>query len=504
MNRILPVALFALLLSTRLFSQCSPQGNQTSYGTNNVWRGYMYNNTNFGSYRGYVTEGTASSPNFDQDFGGTNVNFPTYNCFVNTETFSARYKLTKTFTNGTYDFTVGGDDGYRFSLDGGSTWVINQWNEQSYNTTTYTVNLNGTYNMVLEYYDNTNDNRLSFSVAPSCTGGENTATYGASDTWRGYIYDGTNFNIYKGMVTEGISGNPSFTQDFGGSNTTFATSGCGVNTETFSVRYRLTKNFTYGNHTFIVGGDDGYRFSLDGGSTWVINQWSDHSYQTTTYSAVFSGTRDMVLEFYENGGDNRISFTTQFNIPLPVKLLSFTGKEHDKLAELNWDITQDSDPDYFEVQKSNDGNSFTDIATIPGPAGRQLAASVAYQYSDPALLTGGASFYRLKMTDISGTVTYSKIVLISTAVVARNEIKIFPTLVTDNNINLKTGSSLKQAFFEIFDFTGKLLLSQQIPVTAAGQTINIPLSNRNLAKGMFLVRIKEAGVPVCTQKIIVQ
>lgn len=503
MNRILIAALFVLLLSNYSFSQCSPQGNQTSYGTNNVWRGYMYNNTNFGNYRGYTTEGNASSPNFDQDFGGDNVNFTTYNCFVNTETFSARYKLTKTFTNGTYDFTIGGDDGYRFSIDGGNTWVINQWNDQSYNTTTYTVQLNGTYNLVLEYYENTGGNRLSFSVSTSCTSTENTATYGTTDTWRGYLYDGTNFNVYKGMVTEGTSGNSSFTQDFGGSNTTFATSGCGVNTETFSVRYRLTKNFPYGNHTFIVGGDDGYRLSLDGGATWIINQWNDQSYQTTTYSAVFSGTRNLVLEFYENSGDNRISFTTQFNIPLPVKLLSFTGKENNKLAELSWDITQDSDPDYFEVQKSDDGNRFIPIKTIQGSAGQQQAASVSYHYQDPIQLNS-TSFYRLKMTDMSGTVTYSKIVLISTAAVARNEIVVFPTVITDNRIHLKTGSSLKQPVLEIFDFTGKLLLSQRIPATVAGQTVNMPISNGNLAKGMFLVRIKEAGVPVCTQKIIVQ
>ncbi len=503
MNRILTVALFVLLTSYYSFSQCTPQGNQTSYGTNNVWRGYMYNNVNFGNYRGYVTEGNASSPNFDQNFGGDNVNYTTYNCFVNTETFSARYKLTKTFSNGTYDFTVGADDGYRFSLDGGNTWVINQWNDQAYNTTTYTVQLNGTYNLVLEYYENTGSNRISFSVATSCTSGENTATYGAGDTWRGYLYDGTNFNVYKGMITEGTSGNPSFLQDFGGSNTNFNTSGCAVNTETFSVRYRLTKNFPHGNHTFIVGGDDGYRLSLDGGATWVINQWNDQSYQTSTYSAVFSGTRNLVLEFYENSGDNRISFTTQFNIPLPVKLLSFTGKESNKSAELGWDITQDSDPDYFEVQKSNDGNNFTSIATIQGSAGQQLAASVSYHYTDPAHLTG-TTFYRLKMTDISGTVTYSKIVLISTAAVARNEIKIFPTIVTDNKINLKAGSSLKQALIEIFDFSGKIILSQVLPPTAAGQTINMPVSKGNLAKGLFLVRIKEAGVPVCTQKIIVQ
>ena len=59
---------------------------------------------------------------------------------------------------------------------------------------------------------------------------------------------------------------------------------------------------------FDVGADDGYRLSLDGGSTWVINNWGDHSYTLPAiYSATLNGTYNMVLEYYENGGQNRIS-----------------------------------------------------------------------------------------------------------------------------------------------------------------------------------------------------
>jgi len=59
-----------------------------------------------------------------------------------------RYKLTQSFADGDYILKVGGDDGYRLSLDGGTTWAINNWNDHGYTTSTYNIHLNGTYNFV--------------------------------------------------------------------------------------------------------------------------------------------------------------------------------------------------------------------------------------------------------------------------------------------------------------------------------------------------------------------
>jgi hypothetical protein len=481
------------------YCQC-PTGNQTTYGTNNVWRGHIYDNADLTTYRGYVTEGNAGSPNFDESFGGDNVSYNTNSCTITTETFSARYRLTKSFSNGTYEFIVGGDDGYRLSLDGGSTWVINQWSDHSYQTTSYTVSLNGTYNMVLEYYENAGGNRISFSVGPGCSGTGSTTTYGTGNVWRGYVYDGTNFNTYKGRISTGAAGSADFITDFGGSSTTFSTSTCNVQTETFSVRFRLTKNFPAGQHTFIVAGDDGYRLSLDGGSTWVIDQWNDHSYLASTYTAVFSGNRSIVLEYYENTGDNTISMAIQLNTPLPVKLLTFSGKEKNRKAELNWTITPDSDPDHFDVEKSVDGINFTGIATIPAATGQNNGSSVAFQYNDASLLNG-KYYYRLKMVDVSGVTTYSRVVLITNAAVTK-DITVFPTVVTDGIVYLKTGTALFQATSDVVDMNGRLLNSHLLGQLSAGQAVSLQLPA--LSKGIYIVRVKDSRGFIASQKIIIQ
>nr|HPZ89126.1 hypothetical protein [Flavihumibacter sp.] len=135
MRHFFLLSLLFLAISTTSYAQpCTPQGDEVTYGTGNIWRGYVYNNSNLGNYRGYVTEGSASSPNFDENFGGDDVTYATNGCGTQTETFSVRYKLRKNFAAGTYTFTIGGDDGYRFSVTGGSSWLIDNWVDQGYTT----------------------------------------------------------------------------------------------------------------------------------------------------------------------------------------------------------------------------------------------------------------------------------------------------------------------------------------------------------------------------------
>jgi len=145
---------------------CTPQGDQTTFGKHNIWIGYVYQQTNFTNYNGYVDEGTSSSPNFNEGFGGQQASYATNGCSVSTGNFSVRYKLKQTFPGGTYQITVGSNDGFRLSLDGGATWAIDRWNDQSYTTASVTASLHGSYDMVLEHYTNSNTNQVSFNVSP--------------------------------------------------------------------------------------------------------------------------------------------------------------------------------------------------------------------------------------------------------------------------------------------------------------------------------------------------
>lgn len=141
-------------------------GDQVTYGTGS-WIGYVYANTNGGNpptnafnttYRGYVTQ----TENFDLNLVDGSLSGPNV-CGSYADNFAVRYKMNRNLPAGCYTFTVGGDDGYRLSLDGGLTYVVNNWGDHSYQETTYAVYLNGNTNFVLEYFESRGQSRVRFS-----------------------------------------------------------------------------------------------------------------------------------------------------------------------------------------------------------------------------------------------------------------------------------------------------------------------------------------------------
>jgi hypothetical protein len=463
------------------------QGDQSTYGTNNVWIGYAYKGTAFNYYQGYVTEGTASSPNFDESFGGDQNNYTTNGCSVYTEQFSMRYKLNQSLI-GSYTITVGGDDGYRLSLDGGTTWAINNWNDHGYTTSSITVSLTGTTNLVLEYYENGGGNRVTFNLVYNCTGSGSPTAYGTNNVWQGHLYQGMNFDTYKGDITEGTASNPTFDETFGTNNGNYYTNSCYVVTEQFSARYKLQQNLPYGNYVITVGGDDGYRFSLDGGSTWVINSWNDHVYTTSTYSATLSGTKNMVLEYYENGGVNRVSFSWSSTL-LPVTLTSWTvTARSDDQALLKWTFTDAVNFDHFVVQRSTDGQNFQDIQSLP---------SGTTQYTD---LFGynGTVYYRLKMVDIDGQNNYSGVASLVSHSNTTN--RIYPTIVENSTVYVETAKTIRQARVELFDMNGRRLREKEWPSLDGRQQIALT----GLPAGAYLVRLSDIQGPIAKQIIMIR
>ncbi len=493
------IAFICLLLAGNIQAQtCTPQGNPAVYGSGNSWIGYMYQGKSFNTYKGYITEGNSNAI-FNETFGGAQTNFVTNGCPVLTDTFSVRFRLAKTFAAANYAITVGGDDGYRLSLDGGATWVINRWNDQSYSTTTYNIYLNGTYNLVLEYYENFGDNRISFSTEVICTGNGNPAEYGTTNTWIGYLYQGMNFETYKGYINKGGTNNPNFDDNFGGGSTpvTVNTSNCSIQTQTFSARYRLQKTFAAGNYMITVGGDDGYRLSLDGGATWVINRWNDQSYSITTYTVNLSGTYNMVLEYYQNGGFSRISFNLAVNSILPVKLASFTAvAAAPSKAQLNWAITNAVNFSNFTVQRGTDGVNFKNLKTIAAQNGNS-SLQQAYAYTD--LQFTGTMYYRLAMTDLDGTITYSDVLRLQGAV--SNEVKIFPTLVEGNNLYIESGKTVQHATAMIFDMTGKKLAEQVLQNVQGRQQVQL---NAAIKTGNYIVSVSDSQGQMAKQIIFVR
>jgi hypothetical protein len=165
---ILIFALTLLLLNSGNAQSCTPQGNQTSYGSANIWIGYVYQGSSFESYKGFVTQGSSQSPDFAVSFGldSPNAKYATNGCSVSSEQMSVRYLLTEHLGAGNYSFTLGASGSCRLSLDGGNSWVIDNWSSASNAAGSYAVTLpSGNYDMVIEYAQQDGPGNLQFSMS---------------------------------------------------------------------------------------------------------------------------------------------------------------------------------------------------------------------------------------------------------------------------------------------------------------------------------------------------
>lgn len=117
--------------------------------------------------------------------------------------------------------------------------------------------------------------------------------------------------------------------------------------------------------------------------------------------------------------------------PLPVELVSFTAEAKNGIVQLDWVTASEKDNDFFEIERSFDGESFETIGVVEGNGTVQY--EIAYDFIDMYPLNG-KSFYRLKQHDYDGNFEYSPIVSINIDVASN--LRLFPNPTTDQAIYL--------------------------------------------------------------------
>lgn len=182
--------------------KCVAQGDQTTFG-NGEWIGYVYSNytantlpapvavANNADYQGFVKEDAIFNTTVANGLpfrGGKDTKL----CDAPTERFFVRYKMKMTLTAGKYNFTVGGDDGYRLKIDGQLVTTINNWGEHSYTTNSVVKIMEAKeYTFEIEYYNGPNLAQVSFTYGKI----EGDPTVFGDNVWNVYGYLVENINV---------------------------------------------------------------------------------------------------------------------------------------------------------------------------------------------------------------------------------------------------------------------------------------------------------------------
>lgn len=174
------------------------------------------------------------------------------------------------------------------------------------------------------------------------------------------------------------------------------------------------------------------------------------------------------------------------NIVLPLNLLTFTGQLQNNNVILNWQTANEVNTAYFNIERCADGINFSQIGTINASVNTSSAKN--YSYTDQQTLHG-TGFYRLKMVDIDGKFTYSKIVAIKIDS-KNNTLLIFPNPAKDV-LYVQANGVNEMATIQIVDATGRKLKEEKI--TLNGNT-SFSIDINNLSKGIYSLLLKSKSI----------
>lgn len=169
--------------------------------------------------------------------------------------------------------------------------------------------------------------------------------------------------------------------------------------------------------------------------------------------------------------------------PLPIIINYFTGSKQNGNHLLNWKVTNSSTTNTtMEMLRSTDGRTYTAIYSINATA---VQCQQPFSYADiqPAK---GVNYYRLKMTDATGKITYSNIVSLINADKGFDVMNIAPNPIMNGRFNLDV-SAAQKANMEIVitDMQGRVMQKNSVSMIAGFNTI--PVNVSNFAKGTYQV-----------------
>ena len=111
---------------------------------------------------------------------------------------------------------------------------------------------------------------------------------------------------------------------------------------------------------------------------------------------------------------NTVAFDLWVQAPfviLPVTIISFEGSlESNNTVDLNWSTATEMNSNYFIVQKSTDGHSWSELTQIKAQGNSSTLVNYSTVDNNPS---NGNNYYRLQEIDLDGAITYSNIVVLT-------------------------------------------------------------------------------------------
>ncbi len=154
---------------------------------------------------------------------------------------------------------------------------------------------------------------------------------------------------------------------------------------------------------------------------------------------------------------NRFTVGNKGSIILPVNIISFNAYQEGNKVLLKWTSLNEVDVDHYEVERSANGSQFNTIGKVTA---RNAGTSAAYEFPDGQPYTGD-NFYRIKVVDKNGSISFTKIIRISLTGTLPS-ITVYPNPVSEKRFTLQMNNVEAGTYHIIlYSVLGKKVMEQK-------------------------------------------
>ena len=232
---------------------------------------------------------------------------------------------------------------------------------------------------------------------------------------------------------------------------------------------------------------------LDLGDEANLNLYNRGSNSDGSWTLLISGATSMTATTVTFNG---VSTLGQFTIgssgsPLPVELVSFTGKVKDQKVYLNWSTATEVNNYGFEIQRSIQIDKWDVLGFVEGHGNSN--SQKEYNFIDSEINPVGIYSYRLKQIDNDGSYEFSKTIEVNFNV--PNSFELSQNYPNPFNPSTTISFNLPESgkvILKIYNIIGKEIITLVEGYREAG-IYNINFNAEELASGMYLYRLSTNG-----------
>ena len=184
--------------------------------------------------------------------------------------------------------------------------------------------------------------------------------------------------------------------------------------------------------------------------------------------------------------------STDLSNPLPVELVSFTGREENGLVKLSWVTASELNNDYFLVEHSMDGLHFREIGDVQGHGTTQDKQVYSFLHRQPVY---PKNYYRLKQVDFDGAFEYSDVILVNINQVLEENALDFtmypnPTSGKAVNIQLNNADFALPLAIEVVSLNGRRVYARRLSSIDLYNDITLDLGY-GAARGIYIIKLTQ-------------